>query len=88
MLDKLLKKLGTGELAGKVARYREICNEVACQERKKVEAEQDYVDILADLNRSIRGIQQTCDHPIITRYPDASGGNDSSTVCDVCGKEV
>lgn len=36
----------------------------------------------------IRDIQKTCLHQLTTYYPDASGNNDSSTVCDICGKEL
>ncbi len=32
-------------------------------------------------------LQSACTHPSNTRYPDASGGNASSTKCDVCGAE-
>ena len=33
-------------------------------------------------------IQASCPHASTTYYPDPSGNNDSSTVCNVCGAEV
>lgn len=41
----------------------------------------------SELYRQIMEIQKTCPHIEFTYYGDPSGGNDSHTSCDWCGKE-
>jgi hypothetical protein len=40
------------------------------------------------LNEARRIVQLECPHYLTTYYPDPSGNNDSSTQCDICGKEL
>ena len=41
-----------------------------------------------EIKVEIRYIQSTCPHTETTFYGDPSGGSDSSTMCDWCGKEL
>jgi DNA repair exonuclease SbcCD ATPase subunit len=41
-----------------------------------------------EINRATAAIRKDCLHWQTTYYPDPSGNNDSSTCCDICGKEL
>jgi hypothetical protein len=43
---------------------------------------------IEELNKQIREIQGQCPHTETTYYRDPSGGNDSTTLCDWCGKDI
>jgi hypothetical protein len=43
---------------------------------------------IEELNKQIREVQGQCPHIETTYYGDPSGGNDSTTLCDWCGKEL
>lgn len=43
---------------------------------------------IAGLRDEILAVQSRCAHADHTYYPDASGNNDSYTLCNVCGKEL
>jgi ferritin-like metal-binding protein YciE len=43
---------------------------------------------IEELNKQIRETQGQCPHIEKIFYSDPSGGNDSSTFCDWCGKEL
>lgn len=39
------------------------------------------------LQKQFTNLQTRCKHHLFSFYPDASGGNDSCHICDICGKE-
>lgn len=49
---------------------------------------QQHRDELDSIELELRGIQHTCAHWLSTFYPDAAGGSDSLTECDICGVEL
>ena len=40
------------------------------------------------IRTEVKAIQGRCQHTKTTEYRDPAGGSDSSTECDICGKEV
>ena len=51
-------------------------------------AEKEYLQEKENARRELEEAQKLCGHESKTYYPDASGGSDSSTTCDICGKEL
>lgn len=49
---------------------------------------EEHEKAMGELQVSRSEIKANCQHHSTTYYPDASGGNDSSTTCDICGKAV
>jgi len=43
---------------------------------------------LNEIERSIIQLQSKCGHEVTKFYPDASGNNDSETICLICGKRI
>lgn len=43
---------------------------------------------LAKLDQAIRDVRRDCLHPMTKHYSDASGNNDDTTRCLVCGKDL
>jgi hypothetical protein len=43
---------------------------------------------LDGLDKEIRDVQASCNHPVTTHNTDPSGNHDSCTTCDVCGFEI
>jgi len=41
-----------------------------------------------ELSKKLSDEQLQCSHPLTTYHGDPSGGSDSSTFCDICGKEI
>lgn len=85
MLDKLIAKLTTADIAEKVLKYQVIKRKISICQKKILQAEKDWQEVCRKIRSEVSSIQQDCDHPVTTFYPDASGGNDSATCCDVCG---
>lgn len=96
-LKKLIEKIL--ELRVEIPQIRQsILNDIVEQykvyediykiEEAKLELANKTLQETAELDAQIGRIQSTCNHLSTTYYPDASGNNDSSTVCDLCGKEV
>lgn len=50
--------------------------------------ETDYKLKQEEINKEIYCIQNDCNHPLTTYYPDASGGSDSHTLCNICDADV
>lgn len=57
-------------------------------QKRSQEADDRHDKELADLRKEEIKNQQRCSHYLTKYYPDASGGNDSSTECLICGKEL
>jgi|SRR5882672_8749399 len=99
--DKLLNKL-LGELnlhsqdAPVIAKHLEkrlrqiedICFSVENYHRRVRKAGEDYQKTLYELGKELKEIQGKCEHLDITFYPDAAGGSDSHSSCNICGAEV
>lgn len=47
----------------------------------------DYKKRMADVEAKIRDARDLCGHAITRYFPDPSGNNDSTTICEICGKE-
>ncbi len=43
---------------------------------------------MKEIGLDLRRIREACKHWQTTYYPDPSGNNDSSTTCDICGKDL
>jgi len=57
-------------------------------EKDKRDYEKNFRKHIQEKNDEISRIQASCKHHLTTYYPDPSGNNDSSTECNICGKEV
>lgn len=57
-------------------------------EMRKQIASNKYDQEMSDVQKELAELRQSCRHPCSTYYPDASGNNDSSTICRLCGKEL
>ena len=75
-------------LMSKLDNIKSITTQINTQKRELDSAEKIYKTILTNFNLKIRDVQQTCPHILTTYYPDASGGNSSETICDICGKSL
>jgi len=67
-------------------KLKNIFGEIIKIELDCIEEERRHKNKLAELNAAKVNIQVTCPHSIIQHYPDASGNNDSSDECQICGK--
>ncbi len=65
-----------------------IEREIARIATERERADEKLLDTLAALNMQEREIRDRCKHTKTTYHPDASGNNDSSNTCDICGREV
>ena len=52
------------------------------------ELEDEHKEEKEKINQQLRELKQECKHEVTKYYPDASGNNDSSTVCQICDKEL
>lgn len=50
--------------------------------------EKDYIWAVASSKSRWTIIRENCKHQSTKYYPDASGNNDSCTICDICGEEI
>lgn len=73
--------------------HEEISNYVALRTKiygndiKIQQSEANHASRLKALHAERRVIEETCDHIDIEYIPDASGNNDCSYVCRICGKD-
>ncbi len=77
--DKIIEDILSVRLIRRDINDNEICREES-EQKYKVESEQ-YVAIK-------KGVQNRCKHWKTTYFPDAAGGSDSFTECDICGKQL
>jgi len=54
----------------------------------QTDMEKQYKRALEHIRSEIKRVQSRCPHPRHVYYPDASGNNDSYSLCAVCGLEV
>ncbi len=66
----------------------EIRSELLRNTNERHEEDETHKKKIAQIELRLRKIQQKCPHLETTYYPDASGGNDSETRCDLCGAEI
>ncbi len=70
-------------------RYLENQENIVLRLRQKIEEEKEkYKKNIEKINNEIKTIQEKCCHPISYFCGDASGGNDSYSVCEICNKEI
>ncbi|HNV97497.1 MAG TPA: hypothetical protein PKL13_04330 [bacterium] len=50
--------------------------------------DKEYQSKKQALLNTLKEAQNNCSHPSTTSFPDPSGNQDSSTECDICGKEL
>jgi len=55
---------------------------------KKREHEKQILEKTRELGLILAEIRKACPHLETTYYGDPSGGNDSETVCNLCGAEI
>src|SRR5579883_206214 len=75
-------------LSGALREIGEIKRRLFCQELRRKGFEEDYRKALASVGSEIASIRSDWRHWSTTYYADASGGSDSSTICDICGAEL
>lgn len=56
--------------------------------QEKSDLTREYKDDMARLEAEEADIQAECHHYTSTYHPDAAGGSDSWTQCDICGAEL
>ena len=89
----LIKKLTVNrESSSVLIAELENCDRVIKQiDKIKAELSKEYTEhnkkIIA-LQKKLSEVESECHHPVTTYYSDPSGGSDSSTICDVCNKEI
>ena len=92
-IKRLIQEIGKGAVdANEIACEVENCEKIRLQIRNlakiKSKEEERHEEELKHIRSKLIKIQNVCPHHITTYYPDASGGRDSSTICDICEKEV
>jgi hypothetical protein len=75
-------------IADKVQQCDDIRNRILQNKKKQQQEDDRHSATEQALKVELMRIQKECPHYLTTYYPDASGGNDSSTCCDVCGGEI
>jgi hypothetical protein len=65
-----------------------IKSEINKHNKRKEVMEKNYQSDLRQLDIELKQIQDKCPHKETTYYGDPSGGSDSSTECNWCGKEL
>lgn len=91
ILNKLIEKFPTKtleELKETIARIEDIGTALYNIEYSRKEIEKQYQNNIKEVENNVRRIQHMCKHELTEYYPDASGNNDSSTECLICGKEL
>lgn len=56
--------------------------------RRETAAEETRRSTLGKIASERRAVQETCPHYDTTYHPDAAGGNDSFTRCNICQKDL
>jgi len=72
-------------------RLSEVCTTISQTKAAHAELgrlEMEYLQMKRDAEENLRLVQKQCKHWLITYYPDSSGNNDSSHVCDICDATV
>ena len=90
-LIRALGKVGITDV-GEIAEEVDLCEDIrrrVLQNRKLCrEEEKRHEENLDELRSQLWDIWIDCPHHLTTYTPDASGNNDSSVDCDICGKEL
>jgi len=69
-----------------IYQLRKIVIEVAELEQIRDTEKQEFREKMLDIDKRLTDIRNKCPHPLTKYYPDASGNNDSTTECLICGK--
>ncbi len=89
MLDKLLKVLIKDDNVLELINYhKQIDRELRQLYHQEEKAKQECNEKLGKIRTERYRLQEKCQHLAKTFHPDASGNNDSETICDICGKEL
>jgi len=75
-------------LADSIDKASEIARQVRTHNRLLHEEALRHEAAVNELRQRLAETQSACEHLETTYHPDASGGSDSSTTCDICGAEV
>jgi hypothetical protein len=91
-LAAIIKAYKGNDLAGFLHKTMEQVRTIKAQVRsidKDEETEKDrHKRALSDISAMRKKVRDECSHWETTYYPDPSGNNDSSTSCDICGREL
>ena len=95
LTEKLLKSIRAAKPADKsedqwlieeMDRLEGIVEGISQALRAMERAKKEYDKVCIVENGKIDHLQKSCDHYDTTYHPDASGNNDSCTVCNICGQ--
>lgn len=91
ILNKLIEKFPTqtlAELKPILEKIENIRTKLRMIKFDKQRILNEYKEDMEGIEIGIQQIQKSCNHELTKYYPDASGNNDSSTECLICGKEL
>lgn len=77
-----------GENAEKLRMAAKCAHVIRDAEDKIREIELQVTLKLKKLKEAVFNARKICPHPVTKYYPDASGNNDSTTVCLCCGADI
>lgn len=91
--DKIIRAKPEGETLAdwiftEMERIEAIKRAIASIEIRKREAKAAFNKVVKDLDLEAHQIQAKCKHEDTKHYGDPSGGSDSHTQCNTCGREV
>ena len=90
-LDNILKELRSDKRSVEVLKdifdaHARSGQRMSNSENQRTEELARHNNVMGNIAERIKEAQEDCPHLLTTHYPDASGGNDSFTKCDTCGK--
>lgn len=75
-------------LAAELNRINGIVQLLAFHKSKIKKVEDDARERIKKIEHDMQTIRDGCKHESQTYHPDPSGGRDSTTICNICGKEL
>jgi hypothetical protein len=79
-------ELGTW-ISGELGRLSAVDRRVIYNRTRRDEAKREFDARIKKLDEESIEIREACPHYSTTHHPDPSGGSDSYSQCDHCGKE-
>jgi len=71
-----------------ITRYNGFRHAIRKHQLQLQKLEKEYRNEQRIANTELEKTQALCKHESTTYFPDAAGGSDSSTICDICDKEL
>jgi hypothetical protein len=91
-IARLIKEYSGEDLAGYLSKAidddKRIRIEASNFKKMELEEVNRHAAELERLHGKWVDLTKRCSHHETTYYPDASGNNDSETLCDICGKSL